>query len=108
MDKLFLMAVTAGNIHDGMTLFQLWLRHRNLRKAPGQLHFYRMVYAQEMQVSRQAVIRKQVSADPDIPFSSLRWRNTRSLSDFRAGRLLQVALQVPLTTKPERAEKMPN
>jgi hypothetical protein len=65
MVKLFLMAVTAGNIHDGVSLFQLWLRHRNLRKAPDQLRS--TVYAQEMQVSRQAVIWKQASADPDIP-----------------------------------------
>lgn len=65
MVKLFLMAVTAGNIFDGISLFQLWLRHRNLRKAPEQLRFYRTVYTQEMRVSRQAVIWKE--ADPDIP-----------------------------------------
>jgi hypothetical protein len=53
MDKLFLLTVTAGNIHNGISLFQLCLRHRNPRETPEQLGFYFTVYAQEMLVSRQ-------------------------------------------------------
>ena len=53
MDELFLLTVTADNIHGGIIPFQLWLRHRDLRETPEQLGIYPTVYAQEMQVSRQ-------------------------------------------------------
>jgi hypothetical protein len=62
VDELFLLTVTAGNIHSSISPFQLWLRHGHLRETPEQLGFYPSVYAQEMQVSRKQLSGgKQVS-----------------------------------------------